>query len=285
LQAIGKELRPVNDLVGRIWPSNERPAESQEPIIVHDIEYAGETVAEKLNRTTTEIKRLGATTAVISALDEIAWLFNLRGSDIPYNPYFKSYAIVHANYEVNQPELFLNLAQLDPSKYPPNVRLFSYSMFWSRLNETATNAANSRIWASPKVSQAILSLIPNSKLLLPLTNSPIQRVKAKKNLVERKGMQECQKRDAVARMKHLGWLEQQLNDGKSINETESSDQLLIYQAQQEKFRFPSFKAISGSGDRAAVVHYSAEPATARPITKNEIYLLDVSIIVKSIYEI
>ncbi|CAF4453301.1 unnamed protein product, partial [Adineta steineri] len=106
------------------------------------------------------------------------------------------------------------------------------------------------------------------------TNSPVQRVKARKNPVERRGMQECQIRDAVARMKHLGWLEKQMNDGRSINETQSAEQLLIYQGEQATFQFPSFRTISASGDRAAVVHYSAEPATARSITKDKVYLLD-----------
>ena len=285
LKAIGKELRSVDDLVGRIWPPNERPMASRKPIMVHDILYTGETIAEKLNRTTTEIKRLGASTAVISALDETAWLFNLRGADIPFNAYFKSYAIVHVDYTVNQPELFFNLSQLDSSNHPAGVQVYEYSMFWSRLNETANSATVTKIWASPRVSQAILNLIPGSKLLLPLTNSPVQRVKARKNPVERKGMQDCQIRDAVARMKHLGWLEQQLNNGISINETQSSDQLLIFQEAQDRFRFPSFKAITASGDRAAVVHYSAEPATARPITKDRVYLLDVSMIIRFVDQI
>ncbi len=169
------------------------------------------------------------------------------------------------------------MAQYNSSVYPVGIRVYDYSMFWFRLNQTAGNPTVSRIWASARVSQAILNSIPNDKLLLPLTNSPVQRIKARKNPVERKGMQDCQIRDAVARMKHLGWLEQQLNAGNSINETQSSDQLLSYQKEQDKFQFPSFRAISASGDRAAVVHYSAEPETARLITKNQIYLLDVSI--------
>ena len=244
------------------------------------MEYAGETVAQKLNRTTNEIRRLGATTAVISALDEVAWQFNLRGNDIPYNPFFKSYAIIHVNYQVNQPELFFNLPQLNASQYPSGVQVFDYSMFWSRLNATVNNPTVTRILANARVSQAILNLIPEDKLVLPLSNSPVQRVKARKNAVERKGMQDCQLRDAVARVKHLGWLEQQLNNGIAVNETQSSDQLLIYQQQQNNFRFPSFAAISASGDRAAVVHYRAEPGTARPITKNQVYLLDVSLFLK-----
>ncbi|CAF1494788.1 unnamed protein product [Adineta steineri] len=274
LNVVGKQLRSVDDLVGRIWPTNERPAESKKSIVAHDIQYAGENVNQKLIKVTNEIKRLGATTAIISALDEVAWTFNLRGADIPYNPFFKSYAIIHANYETFQPELFVNLPQLDASLYPPNARVLDYSMFWARLNQTAADPSNTKVWASAKVSQAILNLIPNDKLLLPLTNSPVQRVKARKNPVERRGMQECQIRDAVARMKHLGWLEKQVNDGRSINETQSSEQLLIYQGQQATFQFPSFRTISASGDRAAVVHYSAEPATARSITKDKVYLLD-----------
>ena len=285
MRAVEKELRSVPDLVGRIWPSGERPPALQEPIMVHDIMYAGENIAQKLNRTTAEIRRLAATTTVISALDEIAWLFNLRGADIPYNPYFKSYAIVHVDYEINQPKLFFNLAQLDSSNYPAGVQVFDYSMFWSYLNETAANPAVTKIWASAKVSQAILDLIPEEKLLLPLINSAVQRVKARKNTVEREGMRSCQIRDAVARMKHLGWLEQQLNNGIAINETQSSDQLLIYQQEQDRFKFPSFKAISASGDRAAVVHYSAEPETARLITKNQTYLLDVRRMIRFVREI
>ena len=277
LKVVGKQLRSVGDLVGRIWPSCERPPASQKPIFTHQLVYAGETVAQKLNRTKNEMERFGATTTVISALDEIAWLFNLRGGDIPYNPFFKAYAIVHANYEANQPEIFVNLAQINKSEYPAAVHVLDYSMFWLNLNTTATNLSVSKIWVSAKVSQAILDLIPDDKLLLPLSNSPVQKLKARKNPVERQGMRHCQIRDAVARMKHLGWLEQQLNDGKSINETQSSDQLLIYQQRQERFQFPSFQSISATGDRAAIVHYTPRPETAELITQNKVYLLDVSV--------
>jgi Xaa-Pro aminopeptidase len=239
------------------------------------LQYAGETVAQKLNRTTTELKRVGATTAIISALDEIAWLFNLRGADIPYNPLFKSFAIIHANFVVDQPELFVKKSQLNGTTLS-GIRIFDYAEFWSRLNATAANASINKIWASHRLSQAIFNAIPTDKLLQPLQNSPVQRVKARKNEVERKGMRECQIRDAVARMKHLGWLEQQLNNDIFVNEMQSVEQLLIYQQEQEHFQFPSFSTISASGDRAAIVHYSPEPATARRITKDKIYLLDVS---------
>ncbi len=276
LEAVGKRLQPVDDLVGRIWPSNERPKESQQPIVKHDTEYAGENVSQKLVRTTTELKRVGATATVISALDEVAWQFNLRGSDIPYNPFFKSYAIIYANYNIRPPKLFVNLAQLNSSTYPAGVKVLDYSLFWSYLNETATDSRIRKIWISARTSQAIFGLIPSNKLPSTLSNSLVQRIKARKNSVERKGMRDCQIRDAVARLKHIGWIEQQLNNGIFVNETQSADQLLVYQKQQDKFQFPSFGAISASGDRAAVVHYSPNPATARAITKDRVYLLDVS---------
>ena len=273
---IGKELRPVDDLVGRIWSQQERPPASQKPIVIHDEQYAGESVAQKLNRTATELRRVGAAATVISALDEVAWQFNLRGADIPYNPFFKSYAIIFADYQTRPPELFLSLPQFNRSQYSANVRISDYSSFWSRLNATADDPTLNKIWISPRASQAIFGTIPNAKLVQPLQNSPVQRIKARKNPVERKGMRECQVRDAVARLKHIGWIEEQLNAGRSINETQSAEQLLRYQQQQERFQFPSFNTISASGDRAAVIHYGPQPATARRITKDQVYLLDVS---------
>ncbi len=276
LKVIEKQLQSTDDLVGRIWPSNERPKESRQPIMKHITKYAGENVTQKLFRTIIELKRVGGTATVINALDEIAWQFNLRGTDIPYNPFFKSYAIIYADYKIRQPKLFVNLAQLNSSIYPEGVNVLDYSMFWSHLNETATDPTIKKIWISARVSQAIFGSIPDHKLPSPLLNSLVQRVKARKNPVERKGMRDCQIRDAVARMKHIGWIEQQLNNGISVNETQSVDQLIFYQKQQEKFQFPSFEAISASGDRAAVVHYSPDPTTARSITKDQVYLLDVS---------
>lgn len=276
LQSAGKQLQPVDDLVGRIWPSTERPKASQQPIVAHATEYAGETVAQKLLRTTKELNRVRATATVISALDEVAWQFNLRGADIPYNPFFKSYAIIYADGRNRLPKLFVNLVQLNPTVYPVGVQVFNYSTFWSHLNETAADSTIRKIWISARVSQAIFGSIPGTKLPSSLTNSLVQRIKAQKNPVERQGMRDCQIRDAVVRMKHIGWLEQQLNNEIAINETQSADQLLVYQKQQDKFQLPSFSAISASGDKAAIVHYSPKPATARPITKNQVYLLDAS---------
>ena len=181
-------------------------------IVKHDIEYAGETVSQKLLRTTTELKRVGASATVISALDEVAWQFNLRGADIPYNPFFKSYAIIYTNYDIRRPKLFLNLAQLNSNLYPTNVNVYNYSTFWAHLNATAMDSTIKKIWVSAGVSQAILGSIPTAKLVQPLLNSPVQRIKARKNAIERKGIRDCQIRDAVARMKHIGWIEQQLNN-------------------------------------------------------------------------
>ncbi|CAF4479709.1 unnamed protein product [Rotaria socialis] len=138
---------------------------------------------------------------------------------------------------------------------------------------TEASETNWSVGITPVFTTGLCS-IPDHKLLLPLLNSPIERVKAQKNSVERKGMKICQIRDAIARIKHIGWIEQQLNNGKSINESESIDRLIFYLKQQDKFQYLSFETISASGDRAAVIHYSPTLATARSITKDKIYLLD-----------
>ncbi|CAF4772020.1 unnamed protein product, partial [Rotaria socialis] len=191
LREIGRQLQSVDDLVGRIWPSNERPKESQQSIFKHDLEYTGENITQKLNRTTTELKRLGVSATIISALDEIAWQFNLRGTDIPYNPFFKSYAIIYTDYNIRQPKLFVNLEQINSSIESMGVSLLDYSTFWLDLNATVRDPTITKLWVSSQVSHAILSSIPDHKLLLPLLNSPIERVKAQKNSVERKGMKIC----------------------------------------------------------------------------------------------
>ena len=276
LKTIGKQLRSVDDLVERIWPKNERPKASEQPIVVHAIQYAGDTVAQKLDRTTGELKRIGASATVISALDEIAWQFNLRGADIPYNPFFKSYAIIYANHNVRRPKLFVHIAQLDRSIYPDGVEVYDYSAFWSHLNATAADPTIRKISISARVSQAILGMIPQTKLPAKLMNSIVQRLKAQKNPTERQGMRDCQIRDAVVRMKHIGWIEEQLNNRRAVNETQAVDQLIIFQKQQEKFQFPSFSAISASGPSAAIVHYSPKPSTAKHLTKDQVYLLDAS---------
>ena len=269
-------MKDVEDLVGKIWPANERPAALTNPIVPHSVTYAGETVDGKLNRTKAELLRGPASAVVLSALDEIAWLFNLRGSDIPYNPFFKAYAIVYFDSETYQPELFVNLTQLSVADRPVGVIVSEYSEFWERLTQVANDSSIEKIWASPRVSQAIINRIPDAKLLKPQENSPVQRVKAKKNSVERQGMRNCQVRDAVARMKHLGWLEQQLNNGNFVNETASSAKLLEFQKEQNLFQFPSFSTISAVGENAAIVHYAPQVQTAKTLTKNEVYLLDVS---------
>jgi Xaa-Pro aminopeptidase len=275
LREQGKHLVAVDDLIDLIWTLNERTPPSHKPIVVHDQQYAGETVTDKLHRTRTLLNNVGVSAVVLSALDEIAWLFNLRGSDIPYNPFFKSYAIVYADGTMNSTELFLDLKQFGSTNYVNDVTLQNYSMFYSRLETIAQSSMIKKIWTSSRVSQAIMSLIPDDKILRPILNSPVERIKARKNTVERQGMRNCQKRDAIARMKHLGWLEQQLDDGIQVNETRSAEQLLFYQQQQDLFQFPSFNTISASGDRAAIVHYSAQASTARPITTKQVYLLDV----------
>lgn len=270
-------MKDVEDLVGKIWPTNERPAALTNPIVPHNVTYAGETVQEKLNRTAAELLRGPASAVVLSALDEIAWLFNLRGSDIPYNPFFKAYAIVYQfDSKAKSAELFVNLTQLSVADRPAGVTVSEYSEFWARLTEVANDDSIEKIWASPRVSQAIMNRIPNAKLLKPQENSPVQRVKTKKNSVERQGMRNCQVRDAVARMKHLGWLEEQLNNGNIVNETASSAKLLEFQKEQNLFQFPSFSTISAVGENAAIVHYSPQVETAKTLTKNDVYLLDVS---------
>ncbi|CAF5063915.1 unnamed protein product [Rotaria sp. Silwood1] len=208
---------------------------------------------------------------VVTALDEIAWLFSLRGSDIPYNPFFKAYAIVYANQTT---QLWMNQGQLTSAALTQlnKVNIRSYNSFLSDLNILANQNDISQIWISSSASQAIFSRIPVEKRLI--SSSPVEFTKAIKNPIEEKGMRDCGIRDGVARVRHLAWLETQINNNIFINETRAAEQLEHFQNEEDLFQTLSFDSISAFGSNAAIIHYSPKPQTAATITKNGLYLLD-----------
>lgn len=104
--------------------------------------------------------------------------------------------------------------------------------------------------------------------------SPVELTKALKNPTEEKGMRDCGIRDGVARVRHLAWLENQINNNAFINETRSAEELERFQKEEELFQMLSFDSISAFGPNAAVIHYSPKAQTAAQITKNGLYLLD-----------
>ncbi|NP_957326.2 xaa-Pro aminopeptidase 2 [Danio rerio] len=218
------------------------------------------------------------TAVLLSALDETAWLFNLRGNDVPYNPFFYSYTLlsmddiwlfVHTERITEELKVYLNASCYQSLC----VHLLEYSSVRTYL-QSYLQRPNVRVWVGTEyTNQALYELITPEDKLLTSTYSPVLTTKAVKDMTEQRILKEAHVRDAVAVMQLLLWLEKKVPEGA---ETEITAALYADQcrSKQKNSRGPSFETISASGPNAALAHYSPSNDTARKLTVDEMYLVD-----------
>ncbi|KPP70686.1 Xaa-Pro aminopeptidase 1-like [Scleropages formosus] len=218
---------------------------------------------------------------VVTALDEIAWLFNLRGSDIEYNPVFFAYAIVG----MRTIRLFIDEKrmvnadvrehlQLDtPSSSELSIQLAPYESVHSELCAICAGLGpREKVWISDKASCALTEAIPKvHRSLIPYT--PLCLSKAVKNPTEIQGMKMAHIKDAVALCELFAWLEKEIPKG-TVTEISAADKAEEFRSQQLDFVGLSFPTISSVGPNGAIIHYRPLPETNRTLTLKEIYLID-----------
>lgn len=273
------------NLVDQIW--QDRPARPAEKVIVLSDKYAGKDYQEKLTDLRKELDKKKTAGMVISMLDEIAWLFNLRGSDIPYNPVFFSYAAVTHDSAT----LYIDSAKLDDAVYEhlhgvvtvkPYDDLFTDLTVISQATESVPEQ-NGDVVAKPKHSKILVSNQASWALSLGLggedkveeVRSPIADAKAIKNATELEGMRQCHIRDGAALIKYFAWLEDQLvNQSAKLDEVDAADKLEQIRSEGEHFRGLSFDTISSTGPNAAVIHYKPERGSCSTVDAKAIYLCD-----------
>ncbi|XP_053678309.1 xaa-Pro aminopeptidase ApepP [Anopheles nili] len=280
LKTAGCTLLPVTpNLIDLLW--KDQPPVPHNPLLPLATTFTGATVAEKLASVREKLAEKRASVLVVSALDEIAWLLNLRGSDIDYNPVFFSYVIVTPDAL----HLFIDDAQMHPSveeHFRANgvaVEVQPYGevqTVLSRLAERPTAppspAGGPLVWISSGSSYALAALIPEERRLHDIT--PINLMKAVKNETEARGLRECHVRDGVALCQYFAWLERCLRDGKQVDEISGAAELERLRSLQAHYKGLSFTTISASGPNGSIIHYHPLPETNRPITDREIYLCD-----------
>ncbi|XP_035781767.1 xaa-Pro aminopeptidase ApepP-like [Anopheles albimanus] len=261
------------NLVDSVW--NNRPPQTAEPLLPLALQYSGQRAADKVTAVRDALHASGANGIVISALDEIAWLLNLRGSDIRYNPVFFAYALVtherihlftgpeRINETIRQHLRTEGLAALD-------VR--DYRDILAGIDEYVR--AGHRLLVSTACSQALYAAIPAAQRLQEY--SVVAKLKAVKNAVEAEGMRRAHVRDGAAVVRYLHWLEATVGrpDAPNVTELSGAAQLHAFRRQQDLFVDLSFTAISAFGANGAIVHYSPTPDTDVPITRDGIYLID-----------
>lgn len=273
LKQAGHELVPVKaNLVDLIW--TDKPKRPTNPIEPLPIKYTGLLVEKKLANIRNEMKERNTEVLVITALDEIAWLLNLRGSDIEYNPVFFAYVIV----QYNSCAIFINKNQytsevsdhLKKEAPEENFIIEPYENVFDFLSNLIQNL-NGSVWISELANFALVSLIPKQQVHREL--SPIALMKAIKNPTEREGMRNAHIKDAIALCCYFAWLEKNIKNT-TITEVSGAKKLEEFRSVQADFKGLSFTTISSVGPHGAIIHYSPSAETDVPLTTDSLYLCD-----------
>lgn len=208
-------------------------------------------------------------------LDEVAWLFNLRGNDIPYNPVFFSYAVItpqEATLYIDESKLTQqSRAQLGGVTIRPYDAIFTDI---EALAASGTASPTTKYLISSKASWALSQALGGPDKVDEV-RSPVGDAKAIKNEAELNGMRECHIRDGAALSEFFAWLEDELTNKKArIDEVEAADKLEAIRSRHEHFVGLSFDTISSTGPNAAVIHYKPERGACSVIDPDAIYLCD-----------
>ena len=265
-KAGGITVRTNFDPLEQIWMN--RPAIPENPVEIQSLNFAGETVDDKIQRIRKALREHHADGILVSALDDIAWTLNLRGTDVHCNPVFVSYLLISSD----QVSLFVN-----PKKISSEVKVYldehGISLFdYNQVEEGLESYADYNIlldgdetsfclWKSVKCQEIIAA------------KSPIPVMKAVKNATEIEGYHRAMLRDGVAMVKFLKWLKPAVEAG---GQTEMSidKKLTSLRAEQNLFRDISFDTIAGYQAHGAIVHYEATPETDAPLLPEGMILID-----------
>lgn len=254
------------DLIDLIW--EDRPSVPDNLIFIHDKKYTGLSRTEKLDILREKMSTIFADTYIITSLDEIAYLFNLRGSDVPNNPVFTAFAAVTKDSAY----LFTSSERLTPelSKilHYDNIKVKSYEDIYSFIEELPSGKKTAADFS--KLSVSLYSKLKNLTDWLPV-KSPIDMMKSIKNPTEIKYFRETYIEDCAAMVRFIKWLKENAASG-TITEISADEKLLQFRKMAKEFHGRSFDTIAGYKENAAMMHYKATPEN-NAVLKPEGYLL------------
>ncbi|KDQ22465.1 hypothetical protein PLEOSDRAFT_1068796 [Pleurotus ostreatus PC15] len=264
-----------HNIVDLVW-GQDRPPRPSAPVSHLDTKYAGEGHAEKIARLRAELRRTKAPGLAVTMLDEVAWLFNLRGADIDYNPVFFAYAVVTMDKAV----LFTEASRLDAgarAALGDDVEIRAYDAFFAYLQalpEQLHLNKDSPFLLGDKASLAVADALGGTENYT-IARSPVADLKAIKNATELEGFRQCHVRDGAALARYFAWLEEELGGGREdLTESEAAEQLEKYRSELAMFKGLSFPTISSTGPNGAIIHYSPDPRDCAIVKKEQIYLCD-----------
>ncbi len=256
------------DLIERVW--TDRPSVPMTPIFYHDIEYTGLSTKEKIDAIRDVMTKKKSEVYLMSSLNDIAWLFNIRGGDIAFTPVTYAYAmitmdeaILYTHSEKIPDDVGKNLVE-------QSVTIKPYDSIFDDIYDATENVTV--IYDPSKLNYALRSKINKSSDHVE-THEPTMMMKARMNETEIKNLKNCQIRDGVALVKFLYWLEKAVHSEK-LTEITAADQLRAYRKQQALYIEDSFDTISAYEGNGAMMHYKAEEETAKVLEPRGLYLID-----------
>ena len=263
------ELVSCPDPMAELW--KDRPSLPMGKAEIYDVKYTGERASARLARLREELAKLGADSLFVTPLDEIAWVLNVRGTDVAYNPVLISYLLV----EPQGATLFVH-----PEKCPQAVADYLQGEGvgvapYGEAFEALSRLEGRRILLQPsKTSMAAFASVDVDKNEIVAECSPLSWMKAVRTPVELEGLHRCMIRDGVALVKFQKWLVEAVQRGERVTEMSLDRKLYEFRSQQDLFRGESFGTIAGYGANAASPHYSATPETDTQLEARGYLLLD-----------
>ncbi|RMH47255.1 MAG: aminopeptidase P family protein [Alphaproteobacteria bacterium] len=271
LEPLGVELRPVDNLVDRVW--TDRPPPPAAPARIHPLELAGESHHDKRTRLAAGLADAGIDAAVLTLTDSIAWLLNSRGSDIPRMPVVQAFALLHADARVM---LFSDTGRFGPelrAHLGADVTLRPWADFEPALADLGGRVVALDRATAPVRVQMVLE---RAGARLRWQRDPCILPKACKNAVELAGIRAAHLRDGAAMVRFLHWLDGALAGlpEKPLTEIDVVRALEGFRAATGRLRDISFETICGAGPNGAIVHYRVDEASNRAITPGDLLLVD-----------
>ena len=262
------ELRSI-DLIRPIW-TEDRPAIPQDKLYPYSADFAGETVESKLSRMREQLAKKKADALIVSALDEIAWLLNIRGNDVEYNPVVISYVVL----EADKCTLFVDANKIDSPAQNyldfNNIDVKPYEAVFSYIS----SLSGTILYDGARVNEALYEAIPEGCKKIN-AKSPILIDKAKKNAVELEGERIAMRQDAVALTRFFMWLEEEaFANGQTQTEWSLMEKLHEFRMMGENFVEESFGTIAGYLGNGAIVHYAATKDKCAEVKPQGMLLLD-----------
>ena len=269
-QKTGVTLRPLpENLVERVW--QDRPEAPNKNARLHSLEWSGFSISDKISQVCKTLDKHKADAALLTQVDSVAWLLNMRGEDISFLPVVLSFAIVYAGKKV---DLFIDPRKITADfkdHFTDQVRIHPYETLEKKLQELG-GAQKNILMDSQRAPFHAVQVVEQAGGKVIRADDVCLLPKACKNPVEVEGARRAHQKDAVALVHLLAWLEEAMTRQK-ITELDIVRKLKEYRTEQGAVD-DSFSTIAGSGPHGAIIHYRVTPETNRTLRKNELLLLD-----------